>query len=169
MQSGSPQQLTNSDALAGRSCTVLLTAAVVYCTTVAVTMYVYYMLLWTDTVYWIVALASQRQRRGAGGTGSTRGAAGSTDGAGDAGTVWVGDVGVQAGQLVGLCRSPASALLLRRPGWVAFASWACLHGCAVNMLCLACWFGSQVLVRRWLPGLLSQAAMDVWYPRLPEA
>jgi hypothetical protein len=132
--------------LAGRSSGVLVAAAITYSTTVCVTMYVYYMHLWADMVRWLV-LTAETER--------------DADSDVDPDHVCKGGVHLHVEQIQDLCWTPATKLLLRRPGWVAFVSWFCFHGCAINLMCLACLLWSQQLVRRLLPAMFSEQMLDV--------
>jgi len=153
VQSGHSQQVPDSPRLQGRSSTVLLAAAITYSTTVCVTMYVYYMHLWADLVQWLAGVAATQSDTAPRSTWSSNGEA----------------LQSRRERLLGLCWTPAANLLLRRQGWMSLVSWVCFHGSAINILCLACVLVSQHCVKRLLPAVLSELALDVWYPPVPLA
>ena len=152
VESGRFVAVRDSTLLQGRSSAMLLAVCTMYATTVAVTMYVCYISLWGLTMRWL-----RQQIESPYGSQAP-------DGRASAAVINIDGCELERQRALAICSSPAATLLLGPTGLKGRLARLCIHTSLVNLLCLVCLLGSQVVVQQVLPRLLSQQALDCWYP-----
>lgn len=152
IESGRFVAVRDSPLLQGRSSALLLAVCTMYATTVSITLYVCYISLWGLTLRWLrqqVGFLFESQV---------------PDGRAPADVINIGGCVLERQRAQDICSSPAATLLLSPTGLKGRLARLCIHTSLVNLLCLVCLLGSQVLVQQVLPRLLSQQALNCWYP-----
>lgn len=155
VESGQDVNVADDPILQGRCSAVVLAVSILYSTTVCITLYLCYISLWADVCKWLFHKAT-------GGDESSE----SRSPARASRVNFGNGVTLSEQQLHAMCASPAAPLLLARRGLLGHLLWLCMHGCAVNLICLACVLLSQFMARQLLPALLPGRTLDTLYPQL---
>lgn len=139
----------------GRSSSMLVALCAMYTTTIAITLYCCYIILWSDMLRWLRQKAKAAYEEPGAPLGS--------------GVVDIQGVRLQKQELLAMRATPAAILLFDRTGIKGQLSRACIHISVINIVCLACFLCSQGFAQKFLPRLLPDRLMGCCYPVVPSA
>jgi hypothetical protein len=155
IESGTYMPIRDSTHLEGRSSSTLVALCAMYTTTIALTLYCCYIILWSDMLRWLRHKAKAAYEAPGAPLGS--------------GVIDIQGVQLQKQELLSMRATPAAILLFDRTGIKGQLSRACIHISIVNILSLACFLCSQGFAQKFLPRLLPDRALGCCYPATTSA